>query len=81
MPVFSKLPPVRGVSKQSLAYILSACDHKLIKMETPPNSVQPISQIRHLFPAFDELVYYIDIVFFARIKAFATVENKPVVLW
>jgi hypothetical protein len=50
-------------------------------MDTPPNSVQPLLQIRHVSPAFNELPYYIDIVFFACFKTFAIVENKPVVLW
>jgi hypothetical protein len=50
-------------------------------METPPNSVQLISQIRHLSPAFDEFQHYVDAVFFAWVKTFALVENKPVVLW
>jgi hypothetical protein len=49
-------------------------------METPPNSVQPVFQIRHLSPALEELLHYIDIVFFAWFKTFAIVENKPVVL-
>jgi hypothetical protein len=60
---------------------LSACHHKLIKVKTPPNGVQLISQIRHLSPAFDELLHYIDVVFFAWFKPFAIVQNKPVVLW
>jgi hypothetical protein len=81
VPVSSKRPLARGVSKQSLAYILSARHHKLIKMGTPPNSVQPLSQIRHVYPAFDELLHYIDVVLVAWFKTFAIVENKLVILW
>jgi hypothetical protein len=80
VPVSSKRPPVLGVSKQSLAYILSACHHKLIKMEAPPNSVQLISQIRLLSSAFDEFPHYLDVVFFAWFKTIAIVKNKPIVL-
>jgi hypothetical protein len=50
-------------------------------MGTPPNSVQPLSQIRHVYPAFDELLHYIDVVLVAWFKTFAIVENKLVILW
>jgi hypothetical protein len=49
-------------------------------METPPNSVQLIFQIRHQSPTSDEVLHCIDVVFFAWFKTFAIVENKFVVL-
>jgi hypothetical protein len=50
-------------------------------METPPHSMQPLPQFRHVYPALDTLLHYIDLVFVARFKTFAIVKKNLVVLW
>jgi len=58
----------------------SACHHKLINMETQPNSVELIFQ-RLITPTFDEFSHFVEVVFIACFKAIAVMENKSVVLW